>query len=110
MKMYFEFNIVSNNKKVLFVLTFLKDRAQHWFKSQLKKYLNNDEDTRTKFSFFTEFEKKLQRIFKIFNEEQIAKRVIQHLIQKTSASNYIARFQKYANLTKWNDVAFMTMF
>jgi hypothetical protein len=110
MKMYFEFNIVSNDKKILFVSTFLRNRAQHWFKSQLKNYLNNDEDIKTKFSFFIEFEKKLQRIFEIFNEKQIAKRVIQHLIQKTSTSNYVARFQKYANFTEWNDVAFMMMF
>jgi hypothetical protein len=110
MKMYFEFNIVLNDKKVLFISTFLRDRAQHWFKSQLKNYLNNDENIKMKFSFFIKFKKKLQRIFEIFNEKRTAKRIIQHLIRKTSISNYVARFHKYANFTKWNDVAFMTMF
>ena len=36
--------------------------------------------------------------------------MIQHLIQKTSTSNYIVKFQKYVNFTKWNNVVFMTMF
>jgi hypothetical protein len=58
------------------------------------------------FHFFNLF----SRIFEVFNEKQIAKRVIQHTVQKNSASNYVIKFQKYINLTKWNDVALMTMF
>ncbi len=62
------------------------------------------------FTNFDNFKRELRRIFEISNEEQIAKRVVQHLTQRTSATDYAARFQKYANLTKWDDAALMTMF
>jgi len=32
------------------------------------------------------------------------------LTQRTSATKYVARFQKYVNLIEWDDVALMTMF
>jgi hypothetical protein len=62
------------------------------------------------FTNFDNFKRELRRVFGTFNEEQIAKRVIQHLTQRTSAAEYAARFQEYANLIKWDDVALMTMF
>ena len=46
------------------------------------------------------FEKKLKKIFDISNKKQTAKRIIQHIIQKLSISNYIVKFQKYINLIK----------
>jgi len=62
------------------------------------------------FTNFDNFKRELRRIFGTFNEKQIAKRVIQHLTQRTFATKYAARFQEYANLIKWDDVALMTMF
>jgi len=62
------------------------------------------------FTNFDNFKRELRRIFETFNEKQIAKRVIQHLTQRISATNYAVKFQKYVNLTKWDDVALMTMF
>ncbi len=62
------------------------------------------------FTNFDNFKRELRRIFETFNEKQIAKRVIQHLTQRIFVANYATRFQKYVNLIKWNDVAFMTMF
>ncbi len=76
----------------------------------MKKDLNNDKNIKIKFSFFIKFEKKLHRIFEIFNEKQIAKQIIQQLISKTSTSNYVTRFLKYANFIKRDDVAFITIF
>jgi hypothetical protein len=108
---YFTFYSVSADKKTIFASTFLRGRAQHWLKPTLRKYLeNHDENPRAMFTNFDNFKRELRRIFETSNEEQIAKRVIQHLTQRTSAANYAARFQKYANLTKWDDVALMTMF
>ena len=49
---------------------------------------------------FDVFEKKFKIFFDVFNEKQTTKRIIQHIIQKTSASDYIVKFQKYFNLTK----------
>ncbi len=111
MNIYFTFYSVSANKKTIFASTFLRGRAQHWLKSTLRKYLkNHDENPSAMFTNFDNFKRELRRIFETSNEKQIAKRVIQHLTQRISAADYAARFQKYANLTKWNDVALMTMF
>jgi hypothetical protein len=108
---YFTFYSVSANKKTIFAFTFLRGRAQHWLKPNLRKYLkNHDENPRAMFTNFDNFKKELRRIFETFNEKQIAKRVIQHLTQRIFAAEYAARFQKYANLTKWDDAALMTMF
>lgn len=108
---YFIFYPVPLEQKTLFASTFLRGRAQHWLKPNLRKYLDdNDEDEGGIFANFTKFKKELRRIFGTSNEEQTAERVIQHLYQKTSASDYAARFQEYANLTEWDNASLMVMF
>ena len=59
---------------------------------------------------FNVFEKKFKKIFDVFNEKQMTKRIIQYIIQKTLIFHHIVKFQKYFNLTKWNDVILMIMF
>jgi len=108
---YFTFYLVPANKKTIFASTFLRGRAQHWLKPNLRKYLeDHDENPRAMFTNFDNFKRELRRIFGTSNEEQTAKRVIQHLTQRTSAAEYAARFQEYANLIEWDDAALMTMF
>ncbi len=108
---YFIFYLVSTNQKTIFASTFLRGRAQHWLKPNLRKYLEDyDENSRAMFTNFDNFKRELRRIFGTSNEKQIAKRVIQHLIQRTFAAEYATRFQEYANLIEWDDVALMTMF
>ena len=109
-KIYLLFNSVEKNRKTLFVFTFLRGRAERWLKPSLRKKLNDNEDNKEIFAQFSEFKKKIRRIFEVFNEKQTAERVIQHLIQKTSVSDYAARFQEHVNLIEWNDVALMIMF
>ena len=110
MKIYLLFNSMKEDRKTLFVFTFFRGRAERWLKSNLRKKFDDDEDDKKIFIQFSEFKKEIRRIFEISNEKQIAERVIQHLIQKTSASDYAARFQEHVNLIEWNDVAFMIMF
>ena len=110
MKIYLLFNSVEKNRKTLFVFTFLRERAERWLKFSFRKKLDDDENDKKIFTQFSKFKKEIRRIFEIFNEKQIAERIIQHLIQKTSANNYAAQFQKHANLIEWDDVALMTMF
>ena len=110
MKIYLLFNSVEKDRKTLFVFTFLRERAERWLKSSLRKKLDDNEDNKEIFAQFSEFKKKIRRIFEVSNEKQTAERVIQHLIQKTSANDYAARFQKHANLIEWNNVALMIMF
>jgi hypothetical protein len=77
MNIYFIFYPVSANKKTIFAFTFLKERAQHWLKPNLRKYLKNyDENPRAMFTNFDNFKRELRRIFETFNEKQIAKRII----------------------------------
>ena len=69
-------------------------------KFNLKKHLKNHENSKRIFFNFNNFKKKIKRIFEMFNEKQNMKKIIQHLTQKTSALNYIVKFQKYINFTK----------
>ena len=48
MKLYFAFNFVSKNQKTLFAFTYLRERAQHWFKSQVRLYMKNEKDIEDK--------------------------------------------------------------
>ena len=68
---------------------------------RLIEYLNDSKKNENDmFDDYELFEKELKRIFDISNEKQTAKRVIQHIVQKSSASDYAVRFQKYASLIK----------
>ena len=89
---------------------FFRKKAEHWLKFKFHKKLNKNENNKEIFAQFSEFKKKIHRIFKVLNEKQIAKWVIQHLIQKMSPNNYFIQFQEHANLIEWNDVALMTIF
>jgi hypothetical protein len=74
---YFTFYPVPANKKTIFASTFLRGRAQHWLKPNLRKYLeDHDENPRAMFTNFDNFKRELRRIFGTSNEKQIAKRVI----------------------------------
>ena len=99
-KIYLLFNSVEENRKTLFVFTFLQRRAEHWLKPNLRKKLDNDENDKEIFIQFSKFKKEIRRIFEVSNEKQTAERVVQHLIQKTSVSDYAARFQEHVNLTE----------
>ena len=85
-------------------------KAKCWLKLNLCKKFNDNENNKEIFTQFSRFKKEIRRIFEIFNEKQTAERIIQHLIQKTSVNDYIARFQEHTNLIKWNEVALMTIF
>ena len=69
-------------------------------KFTFREYFTNEIDDEKIFEFLIKFEKKIRKIRKIFNEKQIAKRVIQHLRQKISTIDYIVKFQKKINFTQ----------
>jgi hypothetical protein len=109
MNLYFLFNDINRNK-TLFATTYLRGRAQHWIKPYLDKYLRQREDEEGIFADFKQFSRVIESIFGIHNSKEVAIRVIQHLTQKTSASEYAAKFQEYAQVTGWDDDALMVMF
>ena len=74
---YFIFYPFPANQKTIFVSTFLKERVQYWFKSNLQKYLKNyNKNLYTIFTNFDNFKREFRRIFETFNKKQIAKKVI----------------------------------
>ncbi|KAG9696113.1 hypothetical protein KCU77_g23740, partial [Aureobasidium melanogenum] len=110
MDIYFQFTPIEANKKTLFASTYLRGRAQHWMKPMLTKFLNGQGDTDGILTTFVKFKEEIRRIFGISNEDKVAVRLIQHLRQHTSASDYAAKFQEYAQVTNWGDSALMTMY
>ena len=77
MKLYFAFNSISKNQKTFFAFTYLKGRAQHWFKSKVRSYLDDEKDINERiFTRFNNFKIVIWRIFEIFNEEQFVERII----------------------------------
>jgi hypothetical protein len=110
MDIYFQFTPVEPNKKTLFATTYLRGRAQHWMKPMLMKFLDGKGDTDGILGTFTKFKEEIRRIFGVSNEDKIAVRLIQHVRQHTSASDYAAKFQEYAQITGWDDSALMTMY
>ena len=99
-KLYFKFNKIANTEKIIFATIYFSEQTKHWIQSMIKKYLNKNSKTTTVFASFFKFEIEFKRIFDVANKNQTAERVIQHLIQKISTSNYAAKFQKYSHLTK----------
>ena len=76
MNIYLLFNLVQNDQKTFFMFTFLRERAEGWLKSSFRKKLNEHEDDKEIFTQFSEFKKEIRRIFEVFNEEQIAERIV----------------------------------
>ena len=77
MKLYFAFNSISKNQKTLFAFTYFKEKAQHWFKSKIRSYLDDEKDINDWiFTRFNNFKVAIRRIFEIFNEEQFVEKII----------------------------------
>jgi hypothetical protein len=110
MDLYFIFTPMEEAKKTIFASTYLRGRAQHWMKPMLQKFLDKREDTDGIIASFVKFKNEIRRIFGISNEDKVAVRLIQHIRQHTSASDYAAKFQEYAQITDWDDSALMTMY
>ena len=66
-------------------------------KFTFREYFANEIDDDEIFDFLIKIEKKIRKIFEIFNEKQIVKRIIQHLRQKISTIDYIIKFKKKIN-------------
>ena len=60
---------------------------------KLIEHLNDDDENENNiFDDFNLFEKKLKKIFDIFNEKQTAEWVIQYVKQRILAFDYVVRF------------------
>ena len=74
-----------------------------------EKLLRNNDPERI-FASLGAFITKIRSIYGVSNDQQVAIRQIQHVIQKASASQYTAKFTEYAATTRWDDNALRTMY
>ena len=98
-----------------FAITYLRGRAQKWVEPFLKKYMegpndNDNADVKLWMESMARFRIEIRRMFGPSNEANAATRIIQHLQQKKSASEYSTQFQQYAAKTDWDDTALMVMY
>ena len=91
LQLYFKFqgNTVSEDQKVLFIITYMWGMTQKWVKLFLQKYMKDKTDKDIQwFKKFKDFKKEITWILVPFNEKQITTRIIQHFTQKWSCAEY----------------------
>ena len=94
----------------MFAMSLFKEKAQYYFKPLLSTYLIDRTNSKQVFTNFNVFKLYIKEVFSITNKESVVVRVIQSLRQKTLATEYIARFREYANLTNQLGSTLITMY
>ena len=86
----------SKVKKRCLLLFFLKIERKHDsnLKSQLQKYLDDNEDNERIFANYDKFKKEIRRIFEIVNEKFTTKRNLQQITQRIATIEYAIKFQE----------------
>ena len=107
---YLAFNHVLKSKRTLFASTFLKDKAKAWLKSQLQKYLDDNEDNEKIFANYDKFKKEIRKNFEIVNEKFTTERNLQQITQRIATIEYAIKFQKQIQRIEWNDAIKMIMY
>ena len=110
LKLYFVFDIIKNDRKTLFAVNRINEKAFNWIKSNMKQFLYNNKDIDKIFNIFDRFKIIIRRVFNVTNETIILIKMIQHLLQKTSTVDYAQQFKKHANNMSWNNKALIIMF
>lgn len=103
-------NIQDGTKQCLVAASYMRGEAQHWIRPKLRAFFLTQQDPEGIFSNFGNFMRVVNGIYGLNNEKEVATRVIQHLAQKTSASQYTAKFKEYSDKAGWDDQALRTMF
>ena len=102
----------NSQAKVIFAATYLRGNAFQWFEPHITAYLNKhiDNDTKKIFSYFTIFEKELQRVYSSTNDEYTVAQQIHMLKQKGSTTQYYSNFQSVAARLDQDDKALAAIF
>ena len=108
--MYFLLEGVRPEKQALTAASYLRGEAQQWIRPQLQARLLRNEDPNGLFTSFQGLVQTMNGIYGLSNDKQVAIRNIQLLTQKTSASQYTAKFREYQAKTGWDDEALCTMY
>ncbi|KAI6813192.1 hypothetical protein KC342_g16956 [Hortaea werneckii] len=105
-----EEGVNKDTKKTIMASSYLRGQAQQWIRPRLQEALVTDKDPEGIFNNWDAYVETIRNIYGLSNDQQVAIRVIQHLVQKTSASQYTAKFREYSCKTGWNDQALTTMY
>ncbi|KAI7212293.1 hypothetical protein KC365_g14651 [Hortaea werneckii] len=90
-------------KKTVIASSYLRGKAQQWIRPRLQDVPVNDRDIEGIFNNWNNFVEAIRNIYGLSNDKQVAIRVIQHLTQKTSTSQYTAKFREYSGKTGLKD-------
>ena len=104
--------------RVIFVSTYLRDRAFEWFEPILREYYNKATDewghiTQEVFSEadgYKQFRNHLNKTFGDVDATRTAERKLRHLRQTTSATAYASEFQQIISHLDWDDDAYVAIF
>jgi transposase InsO family protein len=121
MNMHLDINsntIRTQASRVIFVSTYLRDRAFEWFEPILREYYSKAPDdwgnaTREIFSETNGYEKFQEYLNKTFGDvdaTRTAERKLRHLRQKTSAVAYASEFQQTISHLDWDEEAYVAIF
>ena len=108
--LYFYLENIPSNKQSLIAASYLRGGAQQWISPMLTARLIHNRDPAGIFGSFATFVEAIRGIYGLSNDQQVATRHVQHIIQKGSASQYTAKFKEYAAKTGWDDAALRSMY
>lgn len=108
--LYFVMEGVPETKQALTAASYLRGDAQQWIRPRLTDKLLRNQDPEGIFGSFRTFVNAIRNIYGLSNDQQVAIRHIQHIVQKGSASQYTAKFKEHAAKTEWDDNALRTMY
>jgi len=108
-------NFRTEDDKVLYAATFLRDGAFDWFEPYLTDYMGNAPTSRRPetiriFGNLTAFEEKFKSVYGTVDEERAAERDLQRLRQVTSVTKYTSEFQQLSSRLDWDDSALAARF
>ncbi|RFN43553.1 gag polyprotein [Fusarium flagelliforme] len=112
-QMYYPTQFSTDELRVQHAMSFLKDKAQRVMEPILRDYVHNPPYARKQMTTYVyekyeHFEKELTHAFGIADEKREAEAKIRQLVQKGSASTYLAEYRFQAAKLDWNEAAHMS--
>ena len=89
LKLYFAFKTIRDDRKTLFAVSRMNEKAFNWIKLNMKQFLYDNKDIGGIFNVFDKFKIIIWKVFNITNETATFIKVIQHLLQKTLIVDYV---------------------
>jgi hypothetical protein len=108
----------TQGSRVIFVSTYLRDRAFEWFKPILREYYNKatnnwgniTQEVFSELDGYKNFKNHLNKTFGDVNATRTAERKLRHLRQTTSATAYASEFQQITSHLDWDEDAYVAIF